>query len=104
MTQDGQTSFAEEPLSDKGDRLMNLLKNWEEAIDHHKRAEVGRLEKAKKDTKQAVMDAIELGDGKGHRYRLGPYVITVRPPADPKDIGFTRVGKPQISLMADHGG
>ena len=104
MTQDGQTSFEEEPLSDRGDRLMNLLKAWEEAIDNHKMAEVGKLEQTKKDTRQAVMDAIDVGDGKGHRYRLGPYVINVRPPAPSKNIAFQRVGKPQISLIADHGG
>ncbi len=104
MTQDGQTSFDEETLSDRGDRLMSLLKAWEEAIDNHKMAEVRKLEKAKDDTRQAVMDAIDVGDGKGHRYRLGPYVINVRPPAPSKDIAFQRVGKPQISLMADHGG
>lgn len=103
MTQDNQTSFAEEPLSDKGDRVMNLLKTWEEAIDNHKRAEVGKLEKARKDAKQAVMDVILL-DENPHRYRLGPYVISVKPAADPKDIGFTRTPKPQISLVADHGG
>ncbi len=104
MTQDSQTSFEEEVLSDKGDRLMNLLKGWEEAIDNHKRVEVRKLEKARDDAKQAVMNAIDVGDGKGHRYRLGPYVINVRPPAPPKDIGFTRTPKPQISLIADHGG
>ncbi len=104
MTQDNQTSFVEEPLSDRGDRLMNLLKAWEEAIDNHKMAEVGKLEKARDDTREAVMNAIDVGDGKGHRYRLGPYVINVRPPSPPKDIAFQRVGKPQISLIADHGG
>ena len=103
MTQDNQTSFQEEAISDKGDRLMNLLKNWEEAIDNHKRAEVGKLEKAKKDAKQAVMDVILL-DENPHRYRLGPYVINCRPASDPRDIGFTRTPKPQISLIADHGG
>ena len=103
MTQDNQTSFEEEPLSDKGDRVMNLLKDWEEAIDNHKRAEVGRLAKAKKDTKQAVMDVLLLDD-QPHRYRLGPYVINVKPAADPKEIGFTRTPKPLITLIADHGG
>lgn len=103
MTQDGQTSFEEEPLSDRGDRVMNLLIAWEEAIQNHKAAEVGKLEKAKKDTKQAVMDVILLDD-KPHRYRLGPYVINVKPAAEPTDIGFTRTPKPQISLKADHGG
>ena len=104
MTQDSQTSFEEEVLSDRGDHLMNLLKGWEEAINDHKMAEVRKLEKARDDAKEAVMNAIDVGDGKGHRYRLGPYVINVRPPADPKDIAFQRVGKPQISLIADHGG
>lgn len=103
MTQNSQTSFEEEQLSDRGDRMMNLLKNWEDAIGNHKAAEVGKLEKARKDAKEAVMTAIQTDD-KAHRYRLGPYVIVVRPAADPKDIGFTRVGKPQISLIADHGG
>ena len=103
MTQDGQTSFEEEVLSDKGDRVMNLLKTWEEAIDNYQRAEVSKLEKARKDAKQAVMDVILL-DEKSHRYRLGPYVINCRPASDPKDIGFTRTPKPQISLIADHGG
>ncbi len=104
MTQDNQASFEEEALSDRGDRLMNLLKAWEEAIDDHKMAEIRKLEKARDDAKQAVMNAIDVGDGKGHRYRLGPYVINVRPPAPSKDIAFQRVGKPQISLIADHGG
>ena len=103
MTQDSQTSFEEEVLSDKGDRIVNLLKAWEEAIDNHKAAEVGKLEKARKDTKQAVMDVIPMDD-QAHRWRVGPYVINVRPASDPKDIGFTRTPKPQISLIADHGG
>lgn len=103
MTQDNQASFDEEPLSDRGDRVMNLLKSWEEAIDNYKRAEVGKLEKAKNDARQAVMDVLLLDD-KPHRYRLGPYVINAKPAAEPTDIGFTRRPKPQISLKADHGG
>ncbi|KKK88565.1 hypothetical protein LCGC14_2741860 [marine sediment metagenome] len=93
MTRDGQTSFEEEVLSDRADRLMNLLKNWETAEESYKMAEVGKLTKARKDAKQAVMDAIDVGDNQAHRYRLGPYVIPVRPPASPKDIAFITCGQ-----------
>ncbi len=103
MTQDNQTSFEEEVLSDRGDRIVNLLKAWEEAIDDHKVAQVGKLEKTRKDAKQAVMDVIPMDD-QAHRWRVGPYVINVRPAAPPTDIGFRRTPKPQISLIPDHGG
>ncbi len=103
MTQDGQTSFEEEVLEDHGDRLMNLLIGWDNANQAYQSAEVSKKDKTRKDAKQAVMDALTL-DGNPHRYRIGPYVINVRPAADPKDIGFTRTPKPQISLIADHGG
>ncbi|KKN78120.1 hypothetical protein LCGC14_0353470 [marine sediment metagenome] len=103
MTQDGQTSFEEEVLEDHGDRIINLLIGWDNANQAYQAAEVSKKDKARKDAKQAVMDALTL-DGKVHRYRVGPYVINVRPAAEPKDIGFTRVGKPQISLTSDHGG
>lgn len=103
MTQNAQGSFEEEVLQDHGDRVINLLIGWDNAIQAYQSAEVSKLDKARKDAKQAVMDALTLDD-KAHRYRVGPYVINVRPAADPKDIGFTRVGKPQISLISDHGG
>ncbi len=103
MTQDGQTSFEEEALEDHGDRLMNLLIGWDNANQAYQSAEVSKKDKARKDAKQAVMDTLTLDD-KPHRYRVGPYVINVKPASDPKEIGFTRTPKPQISLTADHGG
>lgn len=103
MTQDSQTSFEEEVLEDHGDRIINLLIGWDNAIQAYQSAEVSKLDKARKDTKQAVMDVLTLDD-KAHRYRVGPYVINVRPAAEPKDIGFTRTPKPQINLISDHGG
>ena len=63
--------------------LDSALEAWQQADAEYKEAGVGKLDKAKKDAKDAVIALLPPLDGIARSYRAGEHRISVSPPNEP---------------------
>lgn len=93
---DGQLGMQDTILCDDETYLMGLT--WLEADRKYRQAEVGKLDKARKDAKAALVAKLELPSGENARFRIvkeddrrragQPWavIVDVKPPSDDKEI------------------
>lgn len=104
MVNNPQIGLEDEMIDDPGDRIMNLLIGWDNAIQECESVKASALLKRRDDCRKEVMEALPL-DGKEHRFRFGPYLVHVKAPNEDKTFEVTRHGNHRISLEVDnHGG